>query len=281
MREPFIGSEALARGLVTRHELARWYETELPNVYFTRNRTLDFDDRIRATSLWAGPGGVIAGVAASAVYGADWVDVDHPVEVIGRHGRVPDGVVVRNDTLAPGEVTRVRGLFVTSPARTAFDLGRLLPRDDAVARLDALLAVVPSALRRIESVIDAHPGVRGVRRLPVALDLADGGSESPKETWLRLLLVDAGLPRPTTQLRVFDGRRPIRRLDMGWEEYRIGVEYDGEQHRTDRRQYVKDVRSKRALARLGWRSLNVVKEDDPEDVVGWARHALTARGWAS
>jgi hypothetical protein len=279
MRGPFIGSEALTRGDVTRHELGRWYKPMLPNVHIARNRAPDLRDRIRAAWLWSGRRGVIAGVSASAMYGADWIDDDVPIEMVWRHGRPPEGLIVRNDTLDSEEVTRISGIPVTTPARTAFDLGRLHARDEAVARLDALLWAVPSALRGVPSVLERHPGLRGLKRLPVALDLADGGAESPKETWLRLLLIDAGLPRPTTQLPVYDGRRLVRMLDMGWEQYHVAAEYDGDQHRTTRTQYVKDIRSKRTLPRLGWQSLNVVNEDDPAFIVDWARRALTGRGW--
>jgi hypothetical protein len=279
MRGPFIGTEALSRGEVTRHELQRWYTWLLPDVYVARGAKTDLRDRIRAAWLWSGRRGVIAGVAASAMYGADWIDDDVPVELVWRNGRPPEKLIVRNDTLAPSEVTRIAGISVTTPARTAFDLGRLLPRDQAVARIDALLWRVPSALHGIQSVIDRHPGVRGVKRLPIALDLADCGAQSPKETWLRLLFIDAGLPRPATQIRVYDGRRLVRVLDMGWEKYKVAAEYDGDQHRTRRAQYVKDIQSKRTLARLRWESLNVVNEDDPDFIVDWARRALEARGW--
>ena len=279
MRGPFIGSAALSRGELTRHELKRWFTWMLPDVYIARGVEPDLRDRIRATWLWSGRRGIVAGVAASAMYGAEWVDDDAPVELVWRNGRPPEDVIMRNDTLTPEEITKVAGIPVTTPARTAFDLGRLLSRDDAVARLDALLCTVPSALYEVQSVIDRHPGVRGAKRLPIALNLADGGAQSPKETWLRLLFIDAGLPRPSTQIRVYDGRRLVRRLDMGWEKYKVAAEYDGDQHRTRRSQYVKDIQSKRTLARLRWESLNVVNEDSLAFIVDWATRALKARGW--
>lgn len=251
----------------------------LPDVYIARGVEPDLRDRIRAVWLWSGRRGVIAGVAASAMYGADWVDKDIPIELCWRNGRPPKGLIVRNDALAQEEITRIAGISVTTPARTVFDLGRLLPRDEAVARIDALLWAVPSALNEVQSVIDRHPGRRGVKRLPAALELADCGAASPKETWLRLLLIDAGLPRPSTQIRVYDGRRLVRVLDMGWEKYEVAAEYDGDQHRTRRTQYVKDIRSKRTLARLRWESLNVVNEDTPAFIVNWAKRTLEARGW--
>ncbi len=72
-------------------------------------------------------------------------------------------------------------------------------------------------------VIDAHPGFRGVANVRAVLDLVDGGAESPQESRLRLLLVEAGLPRPETQI-VF---RDLRiRVDLGWRRWKVAVEYD-------------------------------------------------------
>ncbi|BBY06100.1 hypothetical protein MNVI_14180 [Mycobacterium noviomagense] len=109
--------------------------------------------------------------------------------------------------------------------------------------------------------------------------LVDGGAESPKETWLRLLLIDAGLPAPTTQIPVLDGYWPVAYVDMGWEKYKVAVEYDGDQHRSDRRRYVKDQRRLRKLEAMGWIILRVIAEDKPDDVVRRVRAALITRGW--
>jgi very-short-patch-repair endonuclease len=84
------------------------------------------------------------------------------------------------------------------------------------------------------------------------LALVDGGAESPKETELRLLLVRDGLPRPTTQIKV--GRR---RVDMGWPECQVGVEYDGEQHWTDPRRHAEDIERLEFLAGQGWLIIRV------------------------
>ena len=83
--------------------------------------------------------------------------------------------------------------------------------------------------------------VRGVRQLRELLPLVDPGAASPKESWLRLLLIDNGFPIPETQIPVLDGYVPFAFLDMGWRHIHLAVEYDGDQHRTDRPQYVKDI----------------------------------------
>jgi very-short-patch-repair endonuclease len=71
--------------------------------------------------------------------------------------------------------------------------------------------------------------------------------------------------------------RPI--LDMGWEEFKVAAEYDGDQHRTDRRQYVKDVRCQEKVQRLGWIVVRVVAEDRPDDVIRRVDDALARRGY--
>ena len=126
---------------------------------------------------------------------------------------------------------------------------------------------------------ERYPGARGLKRLRIALPLVDRGAASPKETWLRLVFIDAGLPKPMTQRQVFDGHKLVRVLDMCWEEFMVGAEYDGDQHRTSRKQYAKDVQVKRKLARLGWNVTYVIKEDRRDDIVKSAWEAMVARGW--
>ncbi|BBX75786.1 hypothetical protein MSHI_36920 [Mycobacterium shinjukuense] len=227
----------------------------------------------------SGRQGVIAGVAASALHGAQWIDDDVPIELIWSNTRPPRGLVARDETLGDDEITKVAGLPVTTLARTAYDLGRLLPRGEAVARLDALMRATPFSREDVLLLTKHHAGARGVRRLRDVLPLVDGGAASPKETWLRLLLIDAGLPVPTTQIPVVHRWHTVGVLDMGWEKYAVAAEYDGDQHRSDRRRYVKDQRRLRKLAELGWIIIRVIAEDQPDEVVARARDALLARGW--
>jgi hypothetical protein len=111
----------------------------------------------------------------------------------------------------------------------------------------------------------------------VALDLMDSGGQSPKETWLRLLLTDAGFPRPSTQIRVSDGVNEAV-LDMGWEELMIGVDYDGERHRTDRKRYVHDIGRNELIRREGWLDLHVVAEHSRGFIVHRVAEAFARRG---
>lgn len=278
MRIPFVGADAVAGGRLTRGQLRHRYKPILRGIYVPKQLQPTLQMRIRGAML-AAPTAVISGVAASAVHGALWIDDDVPIDVIGRCRR-QRGLVVRYDSLAEGEVIAIDGVRVTTPARTAFDLGRRLDRGRAVARMDALMRARPFEIADVELLARAHRGAPGLPKLRTALPLVDGGAESPRETWLRLLFIDAGLPRPLTQyvVRAEDGRY-LRRLDMVWEEYKVAAEYDGQQHLADRRQYAKDVWVHRELQRLNWHVIHVIKEDRGQDIVAHARAALLSRGW--
>ncbi|MGX9788569.1 hypothetical protein [Mycobacterium sp. MMS18-G62] len=279
MGDIFIGSEAVTSGRLTRHELKRWYRPLFRGAYVSKLEQPSLRDRIYAAWLATGRTAVIGGVAASALHGAAWVDVDTPIELIYR-GRPQSGMVIRKETLADDEITRVAGLPVTTRARTAFDLGRYLQRDEAIARLDSLMRAQVFSIEDVLLLAKRYRGARGLKALRVALPLVDGGAASPRETWLRLLYIDAGLPRPTTQIPICKGRgRLVRMADMGWEEFMVVSEYDGDQHRTNRPQYVKDIRSLRKARSLGWIVDQVVKEDRPAGIVERARKALMSRGW--
>ncbi|MEB3052039.1 hypothetical protein KV112_20220 [Mycolicibacter sp. MYC123] len=276
----FIGSEALAQGRLTEYELRRWHRAIFRDVYVPVGHKLTLRDRIEGAWLRSGRHGVIAGVAASALHGAEWVDIDIPIELIWKNTRPPRSLIVRDETLAADEITKVAGIPVTTPARTAYDLGRHLPRDRAVARMDALGRATPFSTEDVLLIAKHHKGARHLRRLRVALPLVDFGAASPKESWLRLRLIDAGLPAPTTQIPVIErGYWPFAWLDMGWEDYKVSAEYDGKHHQSDRPQYVRDHNRQRRLETLGWINIRVINEDDANDVIARVRDALRSRGW--
>ena len=280
MGEIFIGSEAVGDGIVTRHELARWYRPFYPNVHALKGRELSLADRATGAWLWSKRAGIVTGVAASALHGAEWVDADVGIELLYNNTRPPGGIVTRNERIAEDEFTWAAGVPVATAARTAFDLGRFLERGQAIARMDALMRARPFSAEEVLVLAKRYRGARGVGLLKDALHLVDGGAASPRETALRLLFIDAGLPRPTTQIPIFDrDGRLLRTVDMGWEDFMVVAEYDGDQHRTDRGQYVKDQRVIPKIERLGWIVIRVIKEDRPHEVVQRAWDAMISRGW--
>jgi Protein of unknown function (DUF559) len=276
-REPFIGSESLASGGLTRHELRSYYRAIMPDVYLDRRVQPSLWHRTVGAWLWSGRNAVVAGAAASAMHDSKWVDDDVPVELIWRNARAPSGVITRDDSLANGEVERRDGLLVTTTERTAFDIGRRGTAGRAVARLDALAAATDFKVRDVLELADNHRHARGLRQLEAALDLVDAGAQSPRETWLRLLLIRAGFPRPRTQIAVpgVDGF-PRYFLDMGWEDVKLAVEYDGGQHWTDPRQYANDVARQEHLAKISWTVVRVVSRHSAHDVIRRVQQAWDA-----
>ena len=179
--------------------------------------------------------------------------------------------------LHDGETQTIAGYPVTTPERTAFDIGRRGAVHSAVTRLDALARATGFKVEEVLRVAENHPRAPGLRCLEAALELVDPGAQSPRESYLRLLFIDAGLPRPQTQIPVLGvDRVPIAYLDMGWQEWLVAVEYDGDQHRSDRRQYVKDIRRTERLQEMGWTVVRVVAEDSPAAVLRRVRAAIAS-----
>lgn len=278
MDDVFVGSEALRLGKLTPYRLRTDFRALYPDVYLADFAAPSLRTRSVAAWLWSGRRGVLAGLAAAALHGSQWVDDGVPVELIWRNPHPPVGVVTRNLRVEPDEVTRVAGLPVTTAARTAFDLARQLATGEAVARLDALTRATPFSTEDVLLLAKRYPGARGLRGLRTTLPLVDPGAASPKETWLRLLLIDAGLPVPATQIPVQENWRLVAFVDMGWELYKVAVEYDGDHHRANRRQYARDQGRLRKLEQLGWVVIRVIAEDKPDDVVQRVRGALVRRG---
>lgn len=278
MDAPIVGSEAIASGTLTRGQL-RWnYRTIFPNIYIPK-----FTDRtLEATAigayLWSERRAAITGRAAAALHGAKWVSANAPIELLWRNNHCPPGIIARDERFAPDEVGVIRGLRLAIPARAGFDLARHLPSGTAVAHLDALARQTRITKQDLMNLVDRYPGARGNKLARSAIDLMDAGAESPKESWLRLVLINAGLPRPTTQIRVSDGDS-VAYLDMGWEAPMVGLEYDGDQHRLDRRQYVKDIRRAELFDDLGWHIVRVIKEDHPRNIIERVSCALARRDY--
>jgi hypothetical protein len=277
-QQPFIGTEALRLGVVAnKHQLRTRFQRLYPDVYLPDGVTPTLKQRTMAAWLWTGRRGVVAGLAAAAMHGTRWIADDVPVELIWTNARTPRGITTRRDRLSPAEHQLVDGIAVTTPERTAFDLGRLIRDDVAVARLDALGNVTRFDRMAVNDLADRHCGSPGIPQWRSAMDLYDPGAQSPRETSLRLLLIRAGFPPPRTQIPVYDDFGEARYfLDMGWDDVMIAVEYDGDQHR-ERSRFGKDIVRSEFIAYRGWVHIRVVAGDRPADIVNRVRRAWQRR----
>ena len=135
----------------------------------------------------------------------------------------------------------------------------------------------------IERVAEYRRGARGIVQLRRVLNLMDGGAESPQETRTRLLLIAAGFPKPQTQIVVVDEYGEfVGRVDMGWAEWKVGVEYDGPQHWTDPEQQARDIDRLAELAAQGWVIVRVSRDllrYRPHVFLARVQDAVRAAGW--
>jgi len=276
MTDPFLGSEALAARTLTRYELRSRYVALHQDVYMPKDAALTAVLRAKACWLRSRRRGILAGFSASAMHGAKWIDPALPAAIIDTNRRRAPGAEVWEERIDDDEIGVIDGIRLTTPARTAVDLARRLPLDAAVAAVDALAQATELKMADVELLVDRYSGRRGMKVARTALALVDGGAQSPKETWLRLLLIRAGFPRPQTQIVVRNEWGWAEAyLDMGWEDIKVAAEYDGDQHRSSRVQYVRDIRRLEMLERRGWIVIRVIAEDHPENII---RRVVTLAG---
>jgi hypothetical protein len=279
MDEVFVGSAALARGRLTRGRL-RWnYRTIFPDVYVPKLVAPSLEQKTLGAWLWSARNGVITGRAAAAIHGALWVSAATPIEMIWRCGRPPPGILVRDERIDAEEIMQIDGVSVTTPERTAFDLARHLPRDLAVQHLDSLARATGLTTADALLLAEKYPRARGMPRARLALALMDAGAQSPRETSLRLVLIDGGLPAPRTQIRVTDGVSEAF-IDMGYDEPMVGLDYEGAHHSEDRGQYVYDIGRTELVERQGWIDIRVVAEHSRGFILHRAREAFARRGYS-
>jgi hypothetical protein len=258
MREPFIGSEAITSGVLTPYRLRSRFVAVHPDVYVPLGSPLTAATRARAAWLWSRRRGIVAGRSASALHGAKWIDDSGPAELLYENRYPPTGIHTWSDRIIEDEVQQIGEVTATTPARTAFDLACRNPTARAVAMIDALARATRLNVEDVQFVAERHKGHRNIRQARHALTLVDAGAESPRETWLRLLVIEAGYPRPQTQIPVYgEYGELVAVVDTGWEDVKIALEYEGEHHRISRPQFQRDIERYEALAELGWIAIRV------------------------
>jgi very-short-patch-repair endonuclease len=259
IRGPFRGSDAVARGILRRGPLPPpRYRRIFPDIYLGATQDLDLLTLSQGAYLLVAPiGGILAGYSAAAMLGADCAPQEASAEVlVPRHVRAHPQLVVRQGRADGPDRWSVRGCAVTSPERTAWDLARGLPLEEAVVALDCLARrgrFAPAAL--LDRMI-SQPGARGCTHLRDIVELANPLAESAMETRLRLLLVRSGLPVPVVQHELVCDGRVVARFDLAYPRARLAIEYDGSMHddRLDRR---RDLRT----GQLGWYTARFTASD--------------------
>lgn len=185
---PFSGSQAVVAGLVTWRMLrGPSWRRMLPDIYVHIDGYREDDHRMwcDAVALTLPRGAAISDLSAAFLWGIDLLPRESPVFITlpgTARRRSSPRVSVNQRSLLVEEITRFAGLPVTTGLRTTFDLGRQLPRTDALVAVDALLHRRVVKLPDLAGYLDAHSGWPGTAQLREVVTLAEPLSESPMET---------------------------------------------------------------------------------------------------
>ena len=273
---PFTTAEALAagvgRGVLDGPSVRRL----LPGVHIAASQPPAFSTLVAAARRVLPPDALLTGPSALRSAGID-VGPLYPLHFVTRH---PHQLRRRALRVARVRVLPAASDGVVLPAHALVTSGAVLDLVELVAAGDHLLR----SGRCSRDELLAHAGAwhgRGAVRARRAAELVRPRVDSPRESELRLYLVLAGLPEPVCNPLLGDGRLPIGRFDLVYVRLRVVLEYEGDQHRTSREQWNRDILRHEQLAAEGWRLVRVTAErmNRPRTVVAQVLRALRDAGY--
>lgn len=252
------------------------------------SRDIDDEERLRLLLSALPPHAFVCGATAGVVLE---LPLPRPLQegaltepLVGvplEHNRIRrPGVRGRALAVEDGDVISVRGIRCSSPERTWCELAGVLAFGQLVAVTDRLLYWRDPLCTR-DDLERAHHRVgrsRGAAQRPMALEWSSSRAESPRESELRVILLQAGLPAPECNVEIFAGSRFVARVDMLYRDERLIIEYDGDYHR-DPDQWSRDQSRRAELESLGYRVTVVTARDfdDRAALVARIRRLLRAR----
>ncbi len=239
--EPILRRELLAAGLaddviVAQLRRGRWRRIRRGAYVDARAwARLDDDDRhvVAAAAVQRSlqHPAVLSHVSAAAVLRLPLPDVDLATVHVTRprrgQSRREAGVAHHVAFLPDDQVVRRRGLELTRPDRTVLDVARALGLEIGVVVADAALRLNLATKDGLAELAVATADWPGSRRANDVVAVADGRSESPGESRLRVLCVVQGLPTPTPQVEIRSDGRVVARVDGLLEDDWTILEFDG------------------------------------------------------
>lgn len=249
----------LVRADLTLTQISMWTDQgflkrPLRGIYYRSDSTESLQLRIACLKLLAPPTAVVTDRTAAWLHGAPMslapnahLEVPQVSMFLNKPGnRLRNGVSTSGErSFLTSDVTELDGLSVTTPLRTACDLGRLLTRDEALASMDSLHSLGTFSVAQLIREVERFRRQRGVRQGRTLAPLVDGRAQSPGESATRLRWYDVGLPRPELQWPVPSPHATTYFLDLALPCCRFGVEFDGEA-------FHGDGQKQRDLARRDW-----------------------------
>ncbi|SFO04256.1 type IV toxin-antitoxin system AbiEi family antitoxin domain-containing protein [Mycetocola miduiensis] len=246
-------------------------------------------DQCHAFSARMPRGAIFSHVTAARLHGMPLpIEFDdgplHVMSPAGVRATKARGTVGHCATLGASDVTERQGIRLTTPERTWCDLAAILNFSDLVAAGDSLLwwEQPLTTMERLLEAAQRYPSQRGRSRMQLALGSLSPRSRSRPESIVRLALTASVLPEPVPNFEVYLplSRREIA-IDLAYPKYKVGLEYQGDHHRLDRRQWRRDVRRGNDAVDAGWSMIYFTGDDlvDLPDIVARTERRLRSRGW--
>ncbi|WP_103353152.1 endonuclease domain-containing protein [Amycolatopsis sp. CA-128772] len=265
-----MGRRAVLEGLATGVLAQPWR-----GVVIHAADALNLGTRAQAALIAVGPPAALSGATSLALHGISAADEPtvHLTVPYARRVESRAGLVIHRAEFTESDVIEIDGLAVFSLDLALADFLCDGDKRTAFAALDeAMRGLAADHCQKLrENVRDRildRRSKRGIHRAQMLLALATGKAESPPESVLRLIVVEAGLPVPEAQYEItaIDGRR-LYVLDMAWPEVRIALEYDGFAAHEERRE--QDAERDHRLAGRGWVTIRATAADlrDPSRVL--------------
>lgn len=275
---------AAAEGLVRAVRRGVWSPVALPAVgeHLLTDGVLDLGwlAAMRAVLLELGPRAVLGGRCAALAWGWDLLVEPEKVEVVVRPGgRTRRGDVALTQltwqSVVPRRPRELDPVLVLSAADTVLHCAVTLPVREAVAIADSAMRARSVTLGQLQKAVAAHHGKRGYRRMRRVLAWSDPRCGSVLESAFRVLVLEAGLARPESQVRI-----GAARVDFCWRALRVVVEVDGRRFHDPEDTRNSDRRRDHALVSSSWRVLRFTWAEvvhDPDYVERVLRATLA--GW--
>ncbi|MGP6169760.1 endonuclease domain-containing protein [Microbacterium sp. A196] len=255
-----------------------------------------FEDFVRCYEPRLRPGQRFGGMTAARDWGLPVPTLWKPTEpldiIVPSSHAAPKTAGVRGRRLREDRAkTRIlKGRPVIDPVAALFTCAADLTVPEAIIIIDALLTTASNypdlgpgrplaSLEEIAGRLQEWGRFPGSGKIRAALPHARELVESPKETETRLLLIENGLPEPVVQHEVWAYGQLLGRTDLAYPEWKIAIEYEGDGHRTDKKQWRTDIQRQRYLESEGWVVIRLTQADleAKELLITSIRRAIAAR----
>lgn len=246
-------------------------------------------DRCRAIARVIHPNAAFARTTALRLLGVDvpWqLEDDHAIHIVTpRRGERPQRYAVAPHFCGQKRLDVVDrfGLRITSAPQTWLQVAHRLNRNSLVGLGDAMTRRKNpvTTTDELSSLMRETFKMKGLNLCREAIELIRPGTDSPMETDLRLLMVDARLPGPAVNVPAVDDKGQFLALpDLSYPRLKIAIEYDGDHHRTDPATWRRDVERRQLLEDAGWLIITATADDlirYPERLIARIRAAIKKR----